>query len=172
MADWNITRLSPQHDRTSFDCGQPSLTDWLRSYASQYEKKGLARTYVATRPGQASVLGYYAITNHHVVYDQLSPDHAKGLPQISVPVVLLGRLAVDQGVQRVGLGSNLLIDALRRTLFLADIIGIRAVEVDAIDDRARRFYLSFGFTPLLDNPAHLLYPLQAVRKLGLEPLAE
>ena len=61
----------------------------------------------------------------------------------------------------------LLMDALRRIELLADEVGIRAVEVNAIDDAARNFYLKFGFMPLLDDPGHLFLPMPAIRKLGL-----
>jgi GNAT superfamily N-acetyltransferase len=117
------------------------------------------------RPGEQLVLGYYALTNHRVVYEALPPTESKGLPKIDVPVVLLGRLAVDVSVQGRGLGALLLVDALRRILEVADEVGVRAVEVDAIDDDARRFYEKFGFRSLLDDPRHLFMPLQAVRRL-------
>jgi hypothetical protein len=60
-----------------------------------------------------------------------------------------------------------LIDALRRSEQLAQQVGIRAIEVDAIDEAARAFYLKFGFVSLLDNPLHLFLPMSAVRKLVL-----
>ena len=68
------------------------------------------------------------------------------------------------------MGSLLLIDALRRAEYLSGQVGIRAVEVDAIDEAARNFYLKFGFTPLLDNAHHLFLPIHVIRKLGLPPL--
>jgi GNAT superfamily N-acetyltransferase len=92
------------------------------------------------------------------------------LPRTDVPVVLLGRLAVDRSTQGQGLGALLLIDALRRAQFLSDQIGIRAVEVEAIDDAARDFYQRFGFTPLADAPRHLYLSMQAIRGLNLPPL--
>jgi GNAT superfamily N-acetyltransferase len=69
--------------------------------------------------------------------------------------------------QGQGLGALLLIDALRRSLLLSEEVGIRAVEVEAIDARARDFYLHFGFTALKDDPNHLIVPMQAIRKLNL-----
>ncbi|APW61412.1 GNAT family N-acetyltransferase [Paludisphaera borealis] len=174
MADssdaWSIERLGASHDRSSFDCGQPMLSDWLRQKAGQFQKRDLARTYVAVRKGEAVVLGYYALSNHGVAFEALPADQAKGLPRLDLPVVLLGRLAVDRSAQGRGLGSLLLIDALRRAQHLAEHIGIRAVEVDAIDDAARNFYLKFGFMPLLDDPRHLFLPMQVIRKLGLPSL--
>ena len=68
------------------------------------------------------------------------------------------------------LGSLLLIDALRRAEDPSGQVGIRAVEVDAVDEAARNFYLKFGFAPLLDNPHHLFLPMHVIRKLGLPPL--
>lgn len=97
----------------------------------------------------------------------LAADPKKGLPKIDVPVVLLARLAVDRTVQGHGLGRLLLVDALRRAEWLARQVGMRAVEVDAIDDDARRFYLKFGFTPLAEDANHLFLPTHLVRKLQL-----
>lgn len=169
---WVIEKLSRRHDRAAFDCGHPSFDDWLRLRAGQYEKKDLARTYVAVRTGEVVVVGYYAIAAHRVSYEALTEDQAKGLPRIDVPVLLLGRLAVDRGAQGQGLGSLLLVDALRRAHHLSDQIGFRAVEVDAIDDAARAFYLRFGFASLADDPRHLYLQVQAIRRLGLPPIGE
>ena len=167
--DCVVERLGSGHDRTNFDCGNPILTDWLKHRASQFDKRDLA-PYVATKTSSSVVIGYYAISNHRVTREVLPLEEAKGLPRLDVPVVLLGRLAVDRSVQGLGLGSYLLVDALRRAQLLADHVGIRAVEVDAIDDAARKFYLKFGFVPLLDDPNHLFLSMHVIRKLDLPPL--
>jgi GNAT superfamily N-acetyltransferase len=162
-----VERLEGRHDRSAFDCGQPALNDWLKTRAGQFDRKDLARTFVAVRPGEPCVLGYYALASHRVRFEALPEDQAKGLPKIDVPVVLLGRLAVDLSTQGQGLGSFLLIDALRRALDVSTVIGIRAVEVDAIDERSRSFYLKYGFVSLLDDPSHLFLPIRVIRKLAL-----
>ncbi|MEY3457843.1 MAG: hypothetical protein RL215_1000 [Planctomycetota bacterium] len=159
-----------RHERTDFDCGVPVLNEWLLTKVSQFEKKDLARTYVLVRKGDVAVKGYYALSNHTVIYDTLPEEHAKGLPRIDVPVVLIGRLAVDVSVQGQGLGEFLLIDALRRAEYLAARIGIRAVEVDAINASARKFYRKYGFISLKDDSRHLFLPLHVIRKLQLPPL--
>jgi GNAT superfamily N-acetyltransferase len=168
MPAWEIRRLDRQHDRSQFDCGQPVLNDWLRSKAGQWDRKDLSKTFVATRPNESVVVGYYALSSHRIVYDDLPVPDSKGLPKLDVPVVLLGRLAVDRSVQGCGLGSHLLIDALRRVTSIADEIGVRAVEVDAIDDAAREFYLKYGFRLLRDDRRHLFMPMHEIRKLKLE----
>lgn len=167
MPPWDIRRLGRQHDRTRFDCGNERLNDWLRAKAGQWDRKDLAKTFVATGVGESRVAGYYALASHRVIYDQLPVPDAKGLPMFDVPVVLLGRLAVDRGFQGQGLGSLLLIDALRRVSLIAEEIGIRAVEVDAIDAAARSFYVKYGFRALLDDAQHLFMPLHEIRKLNL-----
>lgn len=170
MAEWIIQRLSKSHDRSAFDCGQPLLNEWLNQRAGQFDRRDLSRTFVATRSEEPLVRGYYAISTHRVLYEDLPGEEAKGLPRLDVPVVLLGRLAVDRSVQGQGLGALLLVDALRRTMHISEQVGIRAVEVDAIDESARQFYLKFGFRSLLDDPQHLMMPIHEIRKLKLDPL--
>ncbi len=159
-----------RHDRTGFDCGVPALNVWITTKVSQYEKKDLARTYVLVEQGETVVRGYYALSNHTVVYEALPEDQARGLPQIDVPVVLIGRLAVDITVQGQKLGEFLLLDALRRCEYLAGKIGIQAVEVDAIDEAARQFYGKYGFLSLADDARHLFLPMKTIRRLNLPPL--
>ncbi len=159
-----------KHDRSGFDCGIPILNDWLTTKASQFEKKDLARTYVLVETGSTLVKGYYVLSNHTVIYDSLPADQVKGLPQIDMPVVLIGRLAVDRSMQGQELGKFLLIDALRRAEYLATKIGIRAVEVVAINQAANLFYERYGFLALSDDPHHLFLPMNIIRKLQLPPL--
>jgi GNAT superfamily N-acetyltransferase len=169
--NWTIEPFDKRkHDRSNFDCGVPLLNEWLATKVSQFQKKDLARTYVLTQDGRPRVNGYYALSNHTVVFEALPEDQAKGLPQIDMPVVLIGRLAVDRSVQGQRLGEFLLIDALRRAEYLAQKIGIRAVEVDAINAVARQFYEKYGFLSLKDDPHHLFLPMHVIRKLKLPPL--
>jgi GNAT superfamily N-acetyltransferase len=159
-----------RHERTLFDCGVPVLNEWLLTKVSQFEKKDLARTYVLVQNGNIAVKGYYALSNHTVIYDALPEEKAKGLSRIDVPVVLIGRLAVDLSNQGQGMGEFLLIDALRRAEYLAAKIVIRAVEVDAISESARKFYEKYGFVSLNDDSRHLFLPMHVIRKLQLPPL--
>ena len=80
MAKWTIRRLDKAHDRSVFHCGQPILNEWLKDRAGQFDRRDLSRTFVATRPNEALVLGYYAISTHRVIYDGLPSTEAKGLP--------------------------------------------------------------------------------------------
>lgn len=175
MPQWAIERLDRNHDRAQFDCGAATLNDWLRKLASQHDRRDLARTYVAVSSDDESsearqVRGYYAIANHRVSFEAMPEDQARGLPRIDVPVILLGRLAVDRSAQGQGLGEFLLIDALRRAHHIANQIGVRAVEVDAIDAAAQAFYRKYGFVSLLDDDRHMFLSMGVIRKLNLPPL--
>ena len=157
------------------------LNVYLQRYAGQNEKAGLSQHYIATpAPGSSpegnpgsdpattdTILGYYALSAGAVDFELLTKDQRKRLPRYPVPVAHLGRLAVDQSAQGRGLGETLLIDALARTVKVADEVGIHAVEVVAINDAARKFYAKYGFTALRDDVNHLYLPIKTVKKLGL-----
>jgi len=165
---WTIEKLSKGHDRKSFDCGASELNEYLRRFARQNEAAGISQHFVALgSSGSNEVHGYYALSAGAVAFDHVPQDLRKRLPRYPVPVAHLGRLAVDQSAAGQGLGEHLLMDALVRTLRAADEIGIHAVEVLAINDAARAFYLKYGFQPLKDDRHHLYLPISTVKKLNL-----
>lgn len=160
---YTIERLSPSHDRDSFDCGERPLDEYLRRYAGQHDRKGLGRTYVAVEHGGTAVKGYYTISSGAVSFEVV-PEN---LPRYPVPVVLLARLAVDRTARGQGLGAMLLVHALKRAQDVSEQLGVHAVVVDALNDTARAFYLKYGFSELLDDPLHLFLPVRKIRQLGL-----
>lgn len=163
MADWQFEPLGRDHVREAFSCGKPPLDDFLRRLVSQYEKRNLGRTFVAVRPGEKRVCGYYTLASGALAFEKLPVTSARKLTKHPIPVVLLARLAVDQAFQGQKLGEALLVDALRRCLDLADKLGIHAALVDAIDQQARGFYEKYGFVPLLDNELHLFLAVATIR---------
>ncbi len=164
---WTVERLAKHHDRADFDCGNPALSDWLRQHAGQSEAKDVTRTYVLVGPGHARISGYYAISACQVRYENLPPHSTKRLPKrMSIPAALLGKLAVERTLHGRGMGGVLLVDALRRIHGLADEIGIRTVVVDAIDDRARAFYLHYGFEPMIGYPDRQFLGVRTIQHLG------
>ncbi|HVS34898.1 MAG TPA: GNAT family N-acetyltransferase [Gemmataceae bacterium] len=167
MPAWRIERLNDAHDRAAFDCGQPSLDDFLKRLAGQYERRDFAALYVATVPPSSTVLGYYTLSGGAIDLAALPEAVRKKLPRHPVPVVHLGRLAVDRSARGQGLGRQLLLDALRVCTELAAKVALHAVEVRAIDDEARRSYQKYGFEPLMDDPLHLYLSMKVIRKLNL-----
>lgn len=160
---FDIEPLTTSHDRQFFDCGEPSLNDFLQRFARQNDDKGLGRTFVAVRPGETAIWGYYTMSSGAVSFDTV-PEK---LPRYPIPIIHIGRLAVDLRARGQELGELLLIDALRRTSMVAEQIGIYAVEVRALNDTARAFYLKYGFAALLDDPLHLYLPMKTIRQLKL-----
>ena len=163
MDEWRIERLDRGHMREGFDCGKPSLNDFLHGLVSQYEKRNLGRTYVAFGEGEERVLGYYTLASGAIDALSLPVKQAKKLPRHAVPVILLARLAVDRSVHGRGMGGYLLRDALIRSLDLSEKLGIHAVVVDALDTDAKAFYERFGFLPLADDEMRLFLPLGTIR---------
>jgi ribosomal protein S18 acetylase RimI-like enzyme len=166
-AAWRIEELGPDHDRAEFSCGHGSLDAFIKQFASQNQKTGISRTFVALEPGETFVRGYYSIAAGSVRFTDLAEEQRKRLPKYPIPVAHLGRLAVDKAARGRGLGSYLLLDALSRIARVERELGIHAVEVVAIDEAAKRFYLKYGFTELRDDPYHLYMAIKTIRRLGL-----
>ena len=153
--------LTSAHDVSAFDSGVPVLDDWLRKRAVANEETGASRTYVVCAGRR--VVGYYALATGGVAQAQASGRVRRNMPD-PVPVMILGRLAVDRDWQGRGLGRSLLRDAVLRTLQAAEIIGIRAILVDAISDEAKKFYERHGFTVSPVDPMILMITIADARK--------
>ncbi|HEY3777382.1 MAG TPA: GNAT family N-acetyltransferase [Rhizomicrobium sp.] len=159
-------RLTTGHDVSTFRNGRhPLLDDWLRVRALASE--GLsARTYVVCDAVVATrVVGYYAIST--AMEQRTVLPNAKlrrGMPE-QVPLLLIGRLAVDREYQGLGLGRDLLRDALRRCLAASEVAGVRGILAHAIDEDAVDFYERHGFVASPLGPRIMLIPVETVRKL-------
>ena len=162
--DLAVERLTEKHDRASFDCGQSSLNDYLQRSARQNAELHLGRTDVLVVPSRTKIEGYYTISSGSVAREDL-PE--KRLPRYPVPVVLMGRLAVDRQAQGRGYGEWLLQDALKRSAQVAQHLGIYAVVVDALNEQAQNFYRKYGFTETVDDPMRLYLPIKTVIKTQL-----
>ena len=166
MTEFAIVPLAAEHDRSQFDCGEPTLNDFIRLHATQYERRHLGRTFVAVEIGKPRVDGFYTISAGAVAFETW-PDHVRRkLPRHPMPVIHLGRLAVDRKCRGIRLGETLLIDALQRSHKLAQTVGVFAVEVIAVDQAAKSFYLKYGFVPLLDDPQHLYMSMKTINALA------
>jgi len=161
-----IASLGKQHDRKSFDCGEPSLNQYLNRYASQDIRRRINRVFVAS-PHNAprQVIGYYSLSAGSLNASALPEAFRRRLPRYPVPVVLLGRLAVAESHQGMGLGSILLADALQRIAQASQVMAVYAVVVDALNDQAAEFYRQFGLIPLPSQPLKLFLPMDSVANL-------
>lgn len=149
--------LLAEHRCESFACGESSLDDWLKRRALTNQTTGASRTFVVTDiSGQ--VLAYYALAAGAVSHQESPGAIRRNMPD-PVPVMVLARLAVDQRLQGQQVGGALLKDALQRAVSVAQNIGVRALLVHALNDRARQFYAHYGFVPSPANPMTLMLPL-------------
>lgn len=160
-----IVRLNKSHDRSSFECGEEDLDTFLKKYARQNDNKGISTTFVLCESVSFRVLGYYSISSGQVACADLPTSASQTLPKYPIPVIRLGRLAVDRKYQGKGFGKILLADALLRCKNLADELGVYAVEVHALSSDAKRFYVKYGFQELQDDEWHLYMSMKSVRKL-------
>jgi GNAT superfamily N-acetyltransferase len=144
--------LTPEHNTACFHCGVASLDDWLRKQALRNEVSGETRTYVVTDGDK--VIGFYSFSTGRVICGK-GTDAA---PSRTIPVLVLGRLAVDSSWQGRGLGFGLLKDAVVRSLYVARKIDIRALVVHTLNDQIKNFYARYGFTELTIDPMVLTLP--------------
>jgi predicted N-acetyltransferase YhbS len=147
-------KLSATHDLSAFDCGEPALDNWLRRRAQQNEMSGASRTFVVC--AGKKVVGYYTLAAGAVTHGVM-PD--------PVPVIVLGRLAVDRTFHGQGVGSGLLRDAILRVVGAAEIAGIRAILVHAISEDAKRFYEKHGFVASPADPLTVMITVAEAAKL-------
>ena len=154
-------KLSPDHDISQFHCGELVLDAWLQRRALQNDESGASRTYVACVGKR--VVGYYALAVGAVTHLEAPGRVRRNMPD-PVPVMVIGRLAVDQSMQGQAVGSALLRDAILRTLQAAEIAGIRAMLVHAISERAKRFYEKWGFVASPLDPLTLIITVAEARR--------
>lgn len=152
--------LKSGHIIENFDCGKPALNDWLKNTARKAEARS-ARTYVVCAGD--TVVGYYCLSTGGVLRDEAPGKLRKNMPS-SVPVLILGRLAVDGAFKGRGIGSGLLADAMRRTLGVANEAGVRAMLLHAIDDEAISYYLQYGFIQFPEGDKTLFLPVETMVK--------
>lgn len=164
LPDWYEEPIAKKHDRASFDCGDPPLNDFLRRYARQSHEKGVAKTFVAiSKSVPKTILGFYSLCPASLEYARAPEIIRKGQARHDLPVFRLARLAVDRTFQGQGLGGQLLLAAGRRCLLAATEVGGVALLIDAKNERAAKWYASYGAVRLADVTLSLLLPLATIQ---------
>lgn len=175
MISHEVVRLNKLlYDVKAFDCGTSSITQYLRRYAAKNMGLNLSSTFVlpfdepgVKPPAKKKIAGFYTLANLTVAASDIPLD--KTLPRYPVPVILLAQLGIDRSVQRRGLGSKLLIAALRHAYSICtneNGIPASGVVLDAVDQNALAYYQSFDFfLPFPGNTQRLFIPLKALAEL-------
>jgi GNAT superfamily N-acetyltransferase len=151
--------LAATHDIRDFCCGIDSLDEWLKQRAHQNQRSGASRTYVVA--SRQKVIGYYCLASGALALSQVPKPMRRNMPD-PVPMVILGRLAVDQAWQGQGIGVALLQDAVLRTIQASGILGIRGLLVQAISEQAKAFYERYGFVASPTQPMTLILSLKGL----------
>jgi GNAT superfamily N-acetyltransferase len=149
--------LNDSHLLESFESGVPALDDWLRRRALMNQESGASRTFVVCRARR--VIGYYALAAGAAASNEAPGRLRRNMPD-PIPMMVLGRLAVDRCEQGRGLGALLLRDALARTHRVAQELGIVGVLVHAISEEAKSFYQRWGFVEAPSHPMTLVARLK------------
>lgn len=152
--------LAAVHDVSGFSCGKPALDYWLKSRALSNQEKGFTAVLVVHEVGR--VVGYYGLAPTAVVPSILPRSIRTGQPPDPVPCLLLGQLATDIGWVGRGIGTGLVKHALQRCVQAAELIGGRALMVNAVDAEAAQFWQRRGFLPTRDDPLVLLRSIAAI----------
>lgn len=152
--------LAAHHELEAFTSGVDSLDQWLKRRALKNQMSGASRTFVAC--DDRRVLAYYALASSAVAVDTAPGRFRRNMPD-PVPVVVLGRLAVDQSLRGSGFGRALVRDAGQRIIQAADTIGIRGLVVHALSMEAKAFYERIGFEPSPVDPMMLMVTLNDLK---------
>jgi GNAT superfamily N-acetyltransferase len=158
-------KLSAAHNLSDFDSGEPVLDDWLRRRALHNETSGASRTYVVCIG--KTVVGYYTLAVGAVAHAEAPGRVRRNMPD-PLPVMVIGRLAVDKSLQRRSIGKGLLRDAVLRTVQASEIAGIRAILVHAISEPAKRFYEGCGFIASPIDPLTVVLTVAEAGKILMD----
>ncbi len=159
------TQISQEHDLTEFSCGEESLDEWLRKRALRNQESGASRCFVICVGN--CVIGYYTLSAGAIGHDIAPRAMRRNMPD-PLPILLLGRLAIDKQYHNRGLGKALLRDVMLRAAHVAGSAGVFAILVHSLSESARQFYLSRGFVASPLQPMTLLMTLQTVREILAE----
>jgi GNAT superfamily N-acetyltransferase len=154
---WAPQPLTARHLLDTFDCGEPSLDEWLKRRALANQLGGASRTFVVADAEDRAV-GYYSLAAGAVSRNLATGGVRRNMPD-PVPVLVLARLAVERNAQGMQLGAALLQDAVNRAVSVSQNAGVRALLVHALDDKAKQFYLHYGLVESPLHPLTLMLPL-------------
>ncbi len=141
----------------------------MQRYALQNMARKISATYVLVEDSAGTILAYYSISSGQIERENISSEEKKRPPKYPIPVIRLGKLAIDKNCQKSGYGRVMLVDALKRSMLISEQLGVYAIEVHALNEHVRKFYMSFGFQQLEDDLLHLYMPLATVKNVLTTP---
>jgi GNAT superfamily N-acetyltransferase len=154
--------LGADHELDGLESGVAPLDAWLKQRARRNEVEGASRTFVICVGRR--IVGYYSLAAGSILHNAATGKVRRNMPD-PVPVLLLGRLALDRAWRRKGLGADLLQDAVLRAIGAAETIGVRALLVHAISEEAKSFYEKHGFRASPVEPMTLMITIAEAQKM-------
>lgn len=127
--------LSYQHKIEQFDCGEEVLNQWLKKSALKNQQNNASRTFFVCDENQ-NVVAFYALASGAVSHISVTGNIRRNMPDPipdPIPVIVLGRLAVDRRLQGQHLGVGLLKDVVLRAKAVSNQIGVKALIVHALN---------------------------------------
>lgn len=169
----NLTRperLSKHHDLSEFKCVDDTFTLWLQNSARRYMKSNASITYVVSDivNNQKQVIAYYTLSACTEKRENLPRNTRRNMP-VNIPFTLLGMLAVDHRKEKLRIGRGLVKDAMIRTYEQSNIIASAGLFVDAISERAKKWYEGMDFIALPDNTLRLFLGIKDITKNVIIP---
>lgn len=159
-----IKPLDSAWDRAAFCCGHQTIDNFFRNNAPEHHRKHKARVYCALY--DEAVIGYYFLVAQSTPPERVSEEAFKKFGRVKeTPCVYLGMLGVHEEHKGNGIGKTLMIHAMRKTMEVADIIGIYALTLEAVDEDVGNFYLGLGFKYFIEGELFMYLPLSAIREV-------
>jgi len=158
--------ITADQELANFDCGESSLNEWLKKRALKNHVAGASRCFVVC--AGTEVIGYYSLSAGAISHEAAPKAMRRNMPN-PLPILLLGRLAVDKRYHNQRIGQALLRDAMMRAVSVAGDAGVFALLLHALSDQAKQFYLSRGFVESPLQPMTLIMTIETIRSILTEP---
>lgn len=159
-----IEKLSKEHKKSDFDCENTLLNNYIQKQAKQDVTRDLSACYVLNDDSDKRVLGYYTLSGNSIDRNDFPPELMQKMPPsyVNLPTILLGRLAIDKNEKGKGFGEVLLMHALEKCVNISESLGVLAVIVDPIDEKAITFYAKYGFI-LIPSNNKMFIPIKTIQ---------
>ena len=148
-----ISTLRPEHDLSRFCCGEGSIDKYICRRAEKYHTVHRDRIFCATRKDSNTVLGVYGLSIKAHDKNALTDSEKSVVTGPYFSAVYLGSLGVLRHYQSSGLGTVLLIDALKRAYQISQNAALLAVVLTSVNERTTKFYQRHGFGKRTDGPS-------------------
>ena len=141
--NYYIVKLNEKHDLNDFSCGLDDMDDFLKNDALGQQEDNLNVTYLAKY--HEEIIGFFSLLSDIIKLKDIENEY--DLPYRTCPTVKIGRLAVNEKYNSLGLGTVLLDNTCYQIKRISDILGVRFITVDAYCN-VRGFYYKNEFNHL------------------------